>query len=230
MNNQKVGEGDLHSLRAAPLTFTHQFMVEDVGKKIAIAIQRDGVGRYYYNTRLQYAPLDSLSKDENHGIEIHREYSVQRNNKWILLDDVSNALKQGELVRVDLYLNLTAPRNFVVVNDPVPGGLEPVNTQLATSSTMDVSGANYPAAIGSRWFKINDWSEYNSSFWNFYHEEMRNDAVRFYADHLEPGHYHLSYVAQAISTGEFTSLPSLAQEMYAPEVNGKTLQRKLMIH
>ena len=36
-------------------------------------------------------------------------------------------IKRGELVRVDLFVSLPTPRHFVVVDDPVPGGLEPVN-------------------------------------------------------------------------------------------------------
>ena len=43
-------------------------------------------------------------------------------------------IKTGELVKVDLYVSIPAPRYFVVVDDPVPGGLEPVNRELATSS------------------------------------------------------------------------------------------------
>lgn len=230
INNEKLGAGRLDSLRDTVLTFVRPLTAADIGKKFNIDIQRDGVGRYYYNTRLQYAPLAMLSQDENHGIEIHREYSVQRNNKWVLLNTVNNTIKQGELIRVDLYLSLAAPRNFVVVDDPVAGGLEPVNAELATSSTVDTGKASYQAAGGALWLKFGDWSEYNVSFWSFYHEEMRNDAVRFYSDHLEPGRYHLNYIAQAISSGEFTILPTIAQEMYTPEVNGKTTAGKLVVN
>lgn len=229
INSEKSGEGHLMGMQATPLIFSRPLQQQDVGQKFTIGIDRNGVGRFYYNTRLQYAPLDLLSQDENHGIEVHREYSVQREGKWVLLNTIGNTIKSGEIVRVDLYLNLTAPRNFVVVDDPVAGGLEPVNTQLATSSTVDAMKANYVAAGGSMWLKFNDWREYNMSFWSFYHQEMRNNAVRFYADHLDPGHYHLSYVAQTISSGEFTLLPTTALEMYTPEVNGKTKAQKLVI-
>lgn len=229
INNGKLGEGHLMGMQAMPLIFLRPLQKQDVGQKFTIGINRNGLGRFYYNTRLQYAPLDLLSQDENHGIEVHREYSVQREGKWILLNTIGNTIKPGEIVRVDLYLNLTSPHNFVVVDDPVAGGLEPVNTQLATSSAVDAMKANYVAASGSMWLKFNDWREYNMSFWSFYHQEMRNNAVRFYADHLDPGHYHLSYVAQTISSGEFTLLPTTALEMYTPEVNGKTKAQKLVI-
>lgn len=229
VNDEKLGEGNLSSVRDPALTFIKPITANDIGKTYNVELQREGVGRYYYNTRLQYSPFALLMQDENHGIEIHREYSVQRNNQWVLLNKNNDSIKPGDLVRVDLYLNLTAPRNFVVVDDPVAGGLEPVNAELATSSQIDANQSTYKAANGSYWFRFNDWHTYNESFGSFYHQELRNETVRYYADHLEPGHYHLSYVAQAISAGDFTLLPTIAQEMYSPEVNGKTKVERLVI-
>ena len=55
-------------------------------------------------------------------------------------------------MRVDLYLSVPAARNFVVVDDPVPGGLEPVNRDLATTSEVDARKADFKAAGGSIWF------------------------------------------------------------------------------
>ena len=46
--------------------------------------------------------------------------------------------------------------------------------------------------------------------------------MRFYSDYLPAGNYHLSYAAQAIATGTFSALPSMAEEMYDPDVYGKT--------
>lgn len=47
-------------------------------------------------------------------------------------------------------------------------------------------------------------------------------AARFYADYLAAWNYHLSYVAQVITPGEFTVMPIQVEEMYEPEVYGKT--------
>jgi hypothetical protein len=88
----------------------------------------------------------------NAGIEIHREYSMQKDNQWQLLKNPMK-LSRGDLVRVDLFLSLPAARNFVVVDDPVPGSLEPVNRDLATASTVDADQGAFKAAKGSFWFK-----------------------------------------------------------------------------
>ncbi|HKI50374.1 MAG TPA: hypothetical protein VKA69_13675, partial [Desulfobacteria bacterium] len=122
--------------------------------------------------------------------------------------------------RVDLFLSLPAARNFVVVDDPVPGGLEPVNRDLATASTVDADQGAFKAAKGSFWFKHDEWFSYGISRWCFYHQELRHNAARFYSEYLPPGDYHLSYTAQVIAPGEFTVLPVRAQEMYDPDVYG----------
>jgi uncharacterized protein YfaS (alpha-2-macroglobulin family) len=139
-------------------------------------------------------------------------------------------IKRGELVRVDLFVDVPAARNFVVVDDPVPGGLEPVNRELATASTVDADAGEFKAAGGSFWFKYSDWSQYGVALWDFYHRELRHDSARFYADYLPAGHYHLSYAAQAIASGEFSSSPTQAEEMYDPDVYGKSLPGQLVVH
>jgi len=117
----------------------------------------------------------------------------------------------------------------VVVDDPIPGGLEPVNRDLATSSTVDADKGKYKAAGGSWWFKFSDWSSYNVSRWSFYHKELRHDAARFYSDYLPAGNYLLSYTAQAIAEGTFIKMPVHSAEMYDPDVYGKGLPGRLKI-
>ena len=51
--------------------------------------------------------------------------------------------------------------------------------------------------------------------------------MRFYSDYLPAGNYHLSYTAQAIAEGRFTVMPTLAVEMYDPDVYGKDVTREL---
>jgi uncharacterized protein YfaS (alpha-2-macroglobulin family) len=138
-------------------------------------------------------------------------------------------LKRGDLVRVDLFVSLPTARNFVVVDDPVPGGLEPVNRDLATASTVDADKGAFQAAGGSWWFRYSDWSSYGVSRWSFYHQELRHNAARFYSEYLPAGNYHLSYTAQAIAPGEFVIMPVKAEEMYDPDVFGKGVPGMLKV-
>jgi alpha-2-macroglobulin len=220
LDGAPLGNVQFKAFRDPPALIRRPNGEADAGRKVALHIDREGSGRLYYASRLTYSLNDRVAKEANAGIEVHREYSVQRAGRWQLLASPL-AVKRGELVRVDLYLSLAAPKHFVVVDDPVPGGLEPVNRDLATASTVDADATEFQAAGGSFWFRYSDWSEYGVALWSFYHRELLHEAARFYADYLPAGNYHLSYGAQAMAEGEFLASPAKAEEMYDPDVYGK---------
>lgn len=221
LGTRDMGRAVFTALRDEAVTLATDILPADEGQKRELAINRDGTGRLYYASRLHYAPQAANSTDINAGIDIRKEYAVERDGEWGLLKP-EDEVKQGELVRVDIFISLPAARHFVVVDDPVPGGLEPVNRDLATSSEVDAAKGDFTAAGGSWWFKFSDWRYFGTSRWNFYHREMRHDAVRFYSDYLPAGNYSLNYTAQAIASGSFARLPAHAEEMYDPDVFGKS--------
>lgn len=228
LDGTAFGEGTLKAFTDKPLLFDRPITAADPGKKSVVEIDRSGDGQLYYATRLSYAPKAAFDKPTNAGMDLTREYSVEREGKWVLLKNPMT-IKQGELVRVDLYLSLPTARNFVVVEDAVPGGLEPVNRDLANSSMVDAKKGEFEAAGGAWWFNYSDWMEYSVSRWSFYHQEIRHNAVRYYSDYLPAGNYHLSYTAQAIAAGKFTVMPVHAEEMYDPDVFGKGVSEKLVV-
>ncbi|HEV7447246.1 MAG TPA: alpha-2-macroglobulin family protein, partial [Steroidobacteraceae bacterium] len=228
LDGATLGSAKFSALRDPPALISRPNGTADAGRTATLHVDRQGTGRLYYSTRLSYSLTDQAATETNAGIEVHREYSVQRDGHWRLLNSPMT-VKRGELVRVDLYLSLAAPRHFVVVDDPVPGGLEPVNRDLATGSTVDADATEFSAAGGSVWFKYSDWSEYGIQFWSFYHRELLHEAARFYSDYLPAGHYHLSYGAQAMAEGEFSASPTKAEQMYDPDVYGKGLPAHLTV-
>jgi uncharacterized protein YfaS (alpha-2-macroglobulin family) len=224
----QLGSTRFTSVRDAPVTISRPIAAADPGTPSTLAIERAGAGRLYYSARMSYASLDDAAIEVNAGMEVHKETSVQRDGEWVLLESPMR-IRRGELVRVDVYLSLPTARNFVVLDDPVPGGLEPVNRDLANASLVDADAGEFQAAGGAWWFRFSDWLEYGVSRWSFYHREVRHDAVRFYSDYLPPGNYHLSYTAQAIAEGEFASPPAKAVEMYDPDVYGLSLPGTLVV-
>jgi len=220
VDDQLLAKASFQDFKDASVEMQRPIGEADPGRSALLTLKRDGQGRIYYAASLHYAPKTLPTTPINVGLTIHREYSVERHGEWVLLQSPMQ-LQQGELVRVDLYLSLPAARNFVVVDDPVPGGLEPVNRQLATASTVDADQAKMIYAKQAFWYRHNDWRSYGYSRWSFYHQELRHHAAQFYSEYLPAGRYHLSYVAQAIAPGEFTVLPTRAEEMYDPEVFGQ---------
>jgi uncharacterized protein YfaS (alpha-2-macroglobulin family) len=228
LDGDRIGKTRFRSVRDGAHTFSRPVQPDDPGRDAVVRIFKKGDGRYYYAARLAYSPVELKKDPINSGIEIHREYSVERDGVWQPVEDLID-IARGELVRIDLYLSLPVPRNFVVVDDPVPGGLEPVNRQLATASEVDADKGRYKRGEASWWFRFSDWRSFGSSRWSFYHQELRHDSARFYSDYLPAGNYHLTYVAQAISNGEFQVLPVKAEEMYDPDVFGQGVPAKLEV-
>ena len=219
LDDTLIGQAQFASITAPVTELQRPIQASDPGQSATLTVKREGQGRLYTTTRLTYAPSQLTMTPVNAGMTVVREYSVERDGQWQLLSNPV-ALKQGELVRVDLYVSLPAARNFVVVNDPVPGGLEAVNRDLATASIVDAEKTTHSFATDSVWHQHGDWFDFGYSRWSFYHQELRHHAVRFYSDYLPAGRYHLSYVAQAIAPGTFTALPTRVEEMYAPETHG----------
>ena len=228
LDEETFGSGEFHDLRDQPLEFERALTAEDPGREATVHLSREGAGRLYYALRLFYSPLGRVRQRTNSGIDVRREYSVERDGQWQRLEDPAQ-LEQGELVRVDLYLSVPAPRNFVVVDDPVPGGLEPVNRDLATASTVDADKAAPEFPPDAFYHEYDDWRFFSFTRWGFYHQELRHDSARFYSEYLPAGRYHLSYVAQVIAPGTFAALPVHAEEMYDPDVYGQGLGGTLQV-
>lgn len=190
LDDKLIGNASFQDFQDPAVEMRRPIEAADSGRQVPLTLVRDGQGRVYYSARLSYAPKTLPTSAINASMDVHREYSVERDGDWVLLQSPMQ-LYQGELVRVDLYVSLPAARNFVVVDDPVPGGLEPVNRQLATASTVDADKAAMTFAQQSFWYRHDDWRAYGYSRWSFYHQELRHHAVRFYSEYLPAGRYHL---------------------------------------
>jgi hypothetical protein len=63
------------------------------------------------------------------------------------------------------------------------------------------------------------------SWWargGFDHVERHDDRVVLFATRLSEGRHTFSYIARATTAGSFRTAPAHAEEMYEPEVFGRT--------
>ncbi len=228
LNQEVLGSAEFSSFTSPVKEITLPMRADLIGEPKTLSIKHSGVGRLYYQTRLQFSKLGEQLQRENAGMDIRRERSVFRDDKWQLINP-GDQIHRGETIRTDLFFSTPVERNFVAVRDPVPGGLEPVNPELATDgASLKLEQLNQPAS-GSYFFEKTRWQGLTYSPWGFYHQQLGHDAVTFYSDYIEKGEYHLSYLAQAIATGEFIDQPVHAEEMYHPDVYGKGRSGKLLI-
>ncbi len=176
-----------------------------------VAVGKDGDGKLYYDLVLKYfLPPEEVSvKDQ--GMTVSQQYFA--------LDDEDeleplSGFELGEVVKGKVVVVVPEERHYVVVDDVLPAGLEPMDFSLETTEQVGEKSS------GWRWW---------NNLWYFNHSEIRDDRVLYFADYLPAGTYEIEYYARATSEGEFNDLPAQAFEMYTPEVLGHTAARRVVI-
>jgi len=114
-------------------------------------------------------------------------------------------------VEVRLTLILPRTRNFLVVEDYYPAGMEPVDSTLKTEVDVPDGEVVRPSQRFAWWWMP-----------TFDHQELRDERAVFYAQQLGAGTYQVRYFLRGAIPGEYRVLPATASEMYFPEVWGRT--------
>ena len=164
------------------------------GREIPVSVTRKGRGRLYYGVRMNYIPLKA-------DVEQSEGFSVTRTLRALGPDtSAATTFPVGSDVLVTITITTHQSRNYVILDDPLPAGLEAVNPWFETSET-----------------KFNIW--YTGSF---YHREIHDDRILFFANELDAGTYTVQYVARALFPGRFDLPGTRVEATYEPEVFGQT--------
>ncbi|MGC8517090.1 MAG: alpha-2-macroglobulin family protein [Steroidobacteraceae bacterium] len=190
-----------------------------------VRITHSGLGRLYYSVRLDYQLPPALASATDAGFSIRRRYRIQQGARWVRIGP-QTVLHRGEVVRVDLTVDVPAERHYVVVTDPLPGAFEAVNHQLATA---DMTAPEHTPGGAILWFDYGAWPNDSITTYGFYHRQIGRGIVRFYADRLPAGHYRLIYAVQVIARGRFLAPPPRVHEIYQPEVYGRGRARTVEV-
>lgn len=161
-------------------------------------------GKYVGNVALSYALDDTNVAADNQGIGVTRAYyRVKNKQEYVPLAD-NETIKAGETILVELDLTPTAGKSeFVAVEDAMPAGCLPV-------------------------FNVNEYEfEEIRFFENMAYHEFGKRSANFFFNTLTPGKYY--YLMQAVYPGEYHVLPTVAYQMYHPEVRGNSQSRTLAI-
>jgi hypothetical protein len=187
----------------------------------------EGRGRLFYEARLRYAKK-ALPKD---GLD--RGFFVKKTLRSVrpealadalrgLPESTARAFRGADLVLGDIIVVTPSPREFVVIDDPLPAGFEAVDARLATSGTSaDVDGAASRAGADDD-RDADDVASGRGYDPSAFVREIRDDRVLFFVDHMSAGMFHYRYLARATTIGTFVLPPTKAEEMYTPEVFGRT--------
>jgi uncharacterized protein YfaS (alpha-2-macroglobulin family) len=183
------------------------------GSTRPLTFQREGAGTLFYATRLRYAADRMFQEGLDQGIHIERSYAplVETGTR-----PESTRYQAGDLVRITLQFQLPKERRYVAVTDPLPAGFEAAESWFATTAASLAAQQDDQGGTGDdQWF----------AWWQrggFDHVERYDDRVQLFATRLSEGTHQFSYVARATTAGTFRTAPARGEEMYEPEVFGRT--------
>jgi len=178
-----------------------------------LIMSKEGDGRLYYRLGLKYAPTDLNLDPLDMGFVVTREYEAVDDPADVWQDDENTwHIKAGARVRINIKMVADNRRYHVALVDPLPAGLEIINPDLAVS-TAPPEGDPNPFEMRYGWWWSRPWYE---------HQNLRDERAEAFTSLLWDGVYDYSYVARATTPGTFIAPPVKAEEMYSPEVFGRS--------
>jgi len=183
----------------------------------------DGAGKLYYSAYLRYWTPAERVEAADHGLGVSHEYFPADGDQPAL-----NAML-GDVVRVKVTLVAPADLNYVLLEDFLPAGLEPIDASLKVTpqdvrDRMAEEAAKSRRALSARYdprcgggFRCGYWA-----YSPFSHVDVRDDRVALFARFVPRGTYEYTYFARATTAGRFRVLPAQAAERYFPDVWGRS--------
>lgn len=185
-------------------------------KQPNLIINKNGDGRLYYRIGMKYAPKDLKQLAADYGFTVQREYTGLDNPDDVVQQpDGSWKVKLGS--RVSCKVTMVAPnrRYHVALVDPMPAGFEAINTAFKNTETLPDSTSKKNERNSGRYF----WW-----FWSpwYEHTNLRDERAEAFSTLLWDGVYDYTYTVRATTPGTFVVPPAKAEEMYHPEVFGRS--------
>ncbi|HBD93787.1 MAG: hypothetical protein A2015_00785 [Spirochaetes bacterium GWF1_31_7] len=156
-----------------------------------------------FTSRLTYEEeiSDDNKRSQNNGFEISRIYENLSGKTY------TNTIPLGEIVKVRVIVKTKHQLNYCAIDDKLPAGLEPLNTKLSTTETIE---QGVLSAIVQKTKSV------------LSYQEIRDHRVAFYVDEMLPGEYEFVYYARATTPGTYIRPAGRAEAMYQPDIFGQT--------
>ncbi len=170
-----------------------------------------GDGALYYTAGLTlYAPADQV-RAISRGVTVTRQYFAANAPSTPI-----GRAQLGDMITVRLTFTVNQDMDYFVLEDPLPAGMEAVDTSLLTTA----SDAQAPDLTrlpngSSRYYDYWGW-------WYIDHIELRDQQVNLYAHHLPRGTYIFTYQLRASVPGVFKVMPARGYPFYQPGIFGRT--------
>jgi uncharacterized protein YfaS (alpha-2-macroglobulin family) len=225
------------SIDKFPINTNHKITFEKVNGT--------GPASIYYDMSLKYYLPAEQIEPRDEGIAVFRNYYSINDTKY---EKPISEAKVGEVLRGRIKFVTAKPRSLFAVESYIPAGLELVDFNLATEDKTQFESDNKGlgvknensesgsslslkllSAVGASSDKslpevyIEDLRKSENTR-NYYPEkkEIHDDRLFLFTSHLAPGEYTYDYYVKVSTAGTFRQLPTVASELYFPEVFGRT--------
>jgi hypothetical protein len=177
-----------------------------------LILKKSGDGVLNYLIAYRYR-LPGNQQGRLNGLRVTR-YIHPANQSMILeklglyAPDEPTTLPVGQIFDLQLEIITDHPINNLIINDPLPAGLEAIDSSFQTSSS---------------YFKEQEDS------WQIGYQQIYKDKVVAYGDRLEAGVYNLHYLVRSVIPGTFDWPGAEVHLQYAPEEFGRSASAKLEV-
>jgi uncharacterized protein YfaS (alpha-2-macroglobulin family) len=231
LGSERIGAAAFHGGSVADQALTLDAEHALGGGSRPLTFEVAGQGRLFYSAELTYASTVLPSKPDDQGFFVQKRLRAVRPEELAsaarVLPKISDTrAPAGDLVLVDLLLESAEPREQVVIDDPMPAGLEPIDFALDTSaSSQDLDRRALPDPADERTHR--GYGAFREA--EGVHREQHDDKVLTFISHVDPGLYHFQYLARATTPGDFVVPSTRAECMYAPDVRGTTAATRFTV-
>ncbi|MGD1712165.1 alpha-2-macroglobulin family protein [Dapis sp. BLCC M172] len=180
-----------------------------------LVLEKSGDGKLHYLVEYSYR-LPGNQPGRYNGLRVAREIrAVGTLHETSVLQrmDISEVpstldVSAGQVFDIGIEIITDRPVDHVVISDPLPAGLEAVDTSFQTSTSAVKAKADS---------------------WQIGYQQIYRDRVEAYADRLNPGVYTLHYLVRSVTPGTFIWPGAEARLQYAPEEFGRSATTTLVV-
>lgn len=169
-----------------------------------LVIQTSGSGELHYLAAYQYR-LPGPQPGRFAGLRVTRTVRPAGSDEILQRVDLSPAdrplaLSAGRVFDIQVEITTDRPVDRVIITEPLPAGLEAVDTSFHTSARQ----------------------QERSDSWAIDYQSRHRDRVVAYADRLGAGVYKFHYLVRSVTPGTFVWPGSTVRLQYEPETFGRS--------
>src|SRR5688572_645718 len=170
----------------------------------SLLVTTQGNDPIYFDLSTRYDLLQNEVKAAGN-IAVIRKYFDPKTKQPI------ESFETGQLVKVEVRVQVPENAFFLAVEDYLPGGLEALNEGLNAANQVSMDSWGYED------YRPFYWEEYGYNY-----KEIRGDRVVFFITTFEKGTRTFTYYARATTPGRFVALPAQAYAMYDLDLWGRS--------